>query len=58
MDPTSVLLVFGFIRETMKVAQEVKDIMTRVEAGETITKEELQIGEEAQLAMNNKIQDM
>lgn len=58
MDAASILLIFNFIRESVNVASELKELIDRVERGETITLEELQIANDAQLAANDEFQNL
>lgn len=58
MSVASILLIFNAVREFEHVSSEFKDLMDRVEKGETITLAELQLAEEAQLEANDELQDM
>ena len=58
MDAASLILLFNFVRESAEVGMEIKDLFDRVERGEVITEEELQLAEEAQISANDELQGM
>ena len=58
MEPAAVLFFAKMIIDLGSTAIEVKKIMDRLKNGETITLEELQAGEAAQLAANDELQGL
>jgi len=58
MEPSAVLFFAKMIIDLGSTAIEVKKIMNRLENGETITLEELQAGEAAQVAANDELQNL